>query len=72
MTLTVKRSRRASLIGLAAVRSETGVEMRVEDGALRVSRQIYGGKAQAVIELKRTPAVVWLRAPLVCARSAAR
>ena len=39
-----------------------GVEVRVEGEALRVSRQVYGGKAQAVIELKRTPAVVWLRA----------
>lgn len=39
-----------------------GVEIRLEGEALRVSRQIYGGKAQAVIELKRTPAVVWLRA----------
>jgi electron transfer flavoprotein alpha subunit len=39
-----------------------GVEVRVVGGALRVSRQVYGGKAQAVIELKRTPAVVWLRA----------
>jgi electron transfer flavoprotein alpha subunit len=29
---------------------------------LRVTRQVYGGKAQAVIQLKRTPAVVWLRA----------
>ncbi|HEX9162142.1 MAG TPA: electron transfer flavoprotein subunit alpha/FixB family protein [Thermoanaerobaculia bacterium] len=28
---------------------------------LRVTRQVYGGKAQAVIQLKRTPAVVWLR-----------
>ena len=39
-----------------------GVELRVEGEALRVSRQVYGGKAQAVIELKRMPAVVWLRA----------
>jgi electron transfer flavoprotein alpha subunit len=39
-----------------------GVEVRVEREALRVSRQVYGGKAQAVIELKRMPAVVWLRA----------
>jgi electron transfer flavoprotein alpha subunit len=39
-----------------------GVGVNVEAGALRVSRQVYGGKAQAVLELKRTPAVVWLRA----------
>jgi len=31
-------------------------------GATRVTRQVYGGKAQAVIALKRTPAVAWLRA----------
>ena len=39
-----------------------GVEMRVQNACLRVVRQVYGGKAQAVIELKRKPAVVWLRA----------
>jgi electron transfer flavoprotein alpha subunit len=39
-----------------------GVEVRAEGERLRVSRQVYGGKAQAVIELKRVPAVVWLRA----------
>jgi electron transfer flavoprotein alpha subunit len=39
-----------------------GVEVRVEGGAVRVTRQVYGGKAQAVLELKRAPAVVWLRA----------
>jgi electron transfer flavoprotein alpha subunit len=40
------------------------VEVRVADGsgALNVARQVYGGKAQAVLELKRSPAVVWLRA----------
>jgi electron transfer flavoprotein alpha subunit len=38
------------------------VEVRVRGAALAVSRQVYGGKAQAVLELKRTPAVVWLRA----------
>ena len=39
-----------------------GVEVRVEGDGLSVSRQVYGGKAQAVIALKRSPAVVWLRA----------
>jgi electron transfer flavoprotein alpha subunit len=39
-----------------------GVEVRQEGERLRVGRQVYGGKAQAVIELKREPAVVWLRA----------
>lgn len=38
------------------------VEVRVEGDALRVGRQVYGGKAQAILELKRSPAVVWLRA----------
>jgi electron transfer flavoprotein alpha subunit len=38
-----------------------GVELRPQDGKLSVVRQVYGAKAQAVIELKRTPAVVWLR-----------
>ena len=38
-----------------------GIEVALRAGALRVTRQVYGGKAQAVIELKRHPAVVWLR-----------
>jgi electron transfer flavoprotein alpha subunit len=38
------------------------VEVRAVDDVLFVSRQVYGGKAQAVIELKRRPAIVWLRA----------
>jgi electron transfer flavoprotein alpha subunit len=38
------------------------VEVRAEGGVLRVGRQVYGGKAHAVLELKRSPAVVWLRA----------
>ena len=39
-----------------------GVELAVRDGQVRVTRSVYGGKASAVIELKRSPAVVWLRA----------
>jgi electron transfer flavoprotein alpha subunit len=39
-----------------------GVEVQLAGDALRVRRQVYGGKAQALIELKREPAVVWLRA----------
>jgi electron transfer flavoprotein alpha subunit len=38
------------------------VELSALDGEVRVRRAVYGGKAQAVIALKRTPAVVWLRA----------
>jgi electron transfer flavoprotein alpha subunit len=38
------------------------LELHVVGEAIRVGRQVYGGKAHAVIELKRNPAVVWLRA----------
>jgi electron transfer flavoprotein alpha subunit len=38
------------------------VELRVTNNQFFVGRQVYGGKAQAVIELKRSPAVAWLRA----------
>ena len=38
------------------------VEVTVHGDALRVARQVYGGKAQAVIQLKRSPAVLWTRA----------
>jgi electron transfer flavoprotein alpha subunit len=33
----------------------------LNDNSLRVTRQVYGGKAQAVIEIKRAPAVLWTR-----------
>lgn len=39
-----------------------GLELLVEGGAVRVKRSVYGGKAVATIQLKRSPAVVWLRA----------
>lgn len=39
-----------------------GLAVKVVDGKVRVNRSVYGGKAMATIELKRTPAVVWLRA----------
>ncbi len=38
-----------------------GVCLHVQGDQLRVMRQVYGGKAQAMIELRRSPAVVWLR-----------
>jgi len=38
-----------------------GIGMDVLNGAVRVRRQVYGGKAEAVIHLNRSPAVVWLR-----------
>jgi electron transfer flavoprotein alpha subunit len=39
-----------------------GVGVQLVDGRLRVTRQVYGGKAEAVVALKRTPGVAWLRA----------
>jgi electron transfer flavoprotein alpha subunit len=39
-----------------------GVAIGVQAEALRVTRQVYGGKAHAVVEPKRYPAVVSLRA----------
>jgi electron transfer flavoprotein alpha subunit len=39
-----------------------GLELKVVDAKVRVNRSVYGGKAMATIGLKRTPAVVWLRA----------
>jgi len=39
-----------------------GVQIRLQGDTVRVVRQVYGGKAQAVLEMKRSPAVVWLRA----------
>jgi len=38
------------------------VAVHAEGGKLRVTRGVYGGKATAVIELNRTPGVVWVRA----------
>jgi electron transfer flavoprotein alpha subunit len=38
------------------------VEVVSADGKLRVTRGVYGGKATAVIELAKTPGVVWVRA----------
>lgn len=38
-----------------------GIEIKIAGEHLQATRQVYGGKAQAVIELKRNPAVVWLR-----------
>ncbi len=38
------------------------VALHIENGKLRVTRGVYGGKATAVIELNKSPGVVWLRA----------
>lgn len=39
-----------------------GVALALEDDRLRVTRSAYGGRATAVYELARSPAVVWVRA----------
>lgn len=36
--------------------------IRVEDGSIRVTRSVYGGKALAVVQANRVPAVIWVRA----------
>ncbi|MEE2776877.1 MAG: electron transfer flavoprotein subunit alpha/FixB family protein [Acidobacteriota bacterium] len=38
------------------------MEVTVEGDSVRATRSAYGGKALAVYELKRSPAVVWVRA----------
>jgi electron transfer flavoprotein alpha subunit len=38
------------------------VAVSIADGSVRATRSVYGGKASAVVQLKRTPAVIWLRA----------
>ncbi len=52
--------RLAHRLGGACVGDVTALE--VVDGKVRVTRQVYGGKANAVIELRRSPAVISLRA----------
>jgi electron transfer flavoprotein alpha subunit len=37
-------------------------KLAVSDGKVRVARSVYGGKAMALVEPKRTPAVIWVRA----------
>jgi electron transfer flavoprotein alpha subunit len=43
--------------------SATGdvVAITVNESRIRATRSVYGGKAMAVVELKRSPAVLWLR-----------
>src|SRR5262245_55990623 len=38
------------------------VELSAHDGAIRLKRSVYGGKAMATIDIRRSPAVVSLRA----------
>jgi electron transfer flavoprotein alpha subunit len=51
--------RLAFRLGGSAVGDVTGITV---DYGLRVRRSVYGGKAEAIIALKRSPAVLWLRA----------
>jgi electron transfer flavoprotein alpha subunit len=39
-----------------------GLQLSVHESVVRVTRSVYGGKALATVQLKRSPAVVWLRA----------
>ncbi len=52
--------RLAARLGGSAVGDAVGIQ--IKDGKFRVTRSVYGGKAVAIIELKRSPAVIWLRA----------
>jgi electron transfer flavoprotein alpha subunit len=52
--------RLAYRLGGSAAGDVTEVSRR--DNSIYVKRSVYGGKAEATIELKRTPAVAWLRA----------
>jgi electron transfer flavoprotein alpha subunit len=52
--------RLAHRLGGSAVGDGTAVKL--EGGAVFVTRQVYGGKAEAVLQMKRQPVVVWLRA----------
>jgi electron transfer flavoprotein alpha subunit len=47
------------------------VEVTVAGDQLRVTRGVYGGKATAVIALKRAPGVVWVRARAMAPADAA-
>ncbi|HKX31513.1 MAG TPA: electron transfer flavoprotein subunit alpha/FixB family protein [Blastocatellia bacterium] len=37
------------------------VELSIHDGLVRIRRAVYEGRALATVELKRSPAVVWVR-----------
>ena len=53
-------ARLAHRLGGSAAGDVTAISLH--DGNIRARRSVYGGKAEAVIELKRTPAVLWIRA----------
>ncbi len=53
-------ARLAYRLGGSAAGDVTAIALH--DGNVRARRSVYGGKAEAVIELKRSPAVLWIRA----------
>jgi electron transfer flavoprotein alpha subunit len=53
-------ARLAHRLGGSAAGDVTAIE--VQDENIHARRSVYGGKAEAVIELKRSPAVLWIRA----------
>ena len=53
-------ARLAYRLGGSAVGDVVGIESH--EGQIRARRSVYGGKADAVIALQRTPAVLWIRA----------
>lgn len=53
-------ARLAHRLGGSAAGDVTSIALH--DGNVRARRSVYGGKAEAVIELKRSPAVLWIRA----------
>lgn len=52
--------RLAHRLGGAAAGDAIGLS--IQGGELRATRTVYGGKASAVLALRRSPAVVWIRA----------
>ncbi len=38
------------------------LSLTVQDDAVMVTRSVYGGKAQATVSLRRSPAIIWVRA----------
>jgi electron transfer flavoprotein alpha subunit len=53
-------ARLAYRLGGSAAGDVTAITLH--DGNVHARRSVYGGKAEAVIELKRSPAVLWIRA----------
>lgn len=53
-------ARLAARLGGSPMSDATALD--VVDGSIRATRSAYGGKAEAVFDLKRSPAVIWLRA----------